>query len=1113
MKKRFLSLFIFIASVFAGGFLLSATANAVPTLPVPNDPTPPIETPVEPTPDPTPNPNPDPTPTPDPSDPDYDGETEENEDAPPVNHCVDQMGAMAWIVCGAINIIATGTDAAMSILSSLLTISMGPEVFDSPLFYIWQFVRNISNILFVIMFLIMIFSHFTQWNIANYALRRALPRLAVVAILVNLSFYISVAAVNLSDIVGVSLVGLFDSIIENAAASGTMTFADIPTWQGITSLAIGGVAAGAGFLALLYFGPTLIFILLPVLLSAVVAILAALFTMAARQALIFLLVMLSPLAFVSLLLSSTEHLFSMWKKFFLQMLIIFPMFAFLFGASRLAGWAIISTATGALQVVLGMAVMAVPLAMTPALLRMSGTVLNKVNDLARRPFAPAQSSLAGYAKEKEMINRARRINQGMGKTYNPSAKLAAFMEKQRALRGEDFNQQSGMLKNRIGAYVDDYVQEHELVKGNRQFKHRLGENAKQAGVDETLASVAKYRRANVLSEASGWTNDTDHIAATARQRRLGKISSAGTDAWMQQWTEEQRNSENNFNDEIYRTGRLGDAYHASERYEALKATNGYAPTEEEQKKIDDYNRFVRPIEGTAYRTDDAKAIAEGKIMRDRSVSRAMETRNMLSRRTYKAYHTLFSDTKLTDDIRRSLVDSFQEHDWDKMEAAIDVMAVRGDYNLIMDEIRNATSAGHLFDSTIQADIASEGNKRLMDTLVKFKSEAAPLAMYCKSMNIRRGKWGNFEGEIRDIMENNLNLNRDQAIDFYFEGKATKNFDAYSVKMAEEQNVSPDAITLKQVSDRIRSEKEADFKAVNIIEWVADKGDLGMAKLLGNISSPGTWKTQDRTVWEFLPDLVKRAADAGNDVDHLTNGANIAGVPIKYLRSAATSGEIDGEVLANLNKMIVGRETEEGYKVNVESLASYFGDMSAKQFAGLKAGQAEAVNDALMGKGAYKAGNISPALLKLLNNAIYDVANGNSTLRQEMNTDIRAKFHVDKQADRKDKREGSDEYLFEGDASRPNISRISDLEPTQLEMFVAMQRNSTELVKNFFNRSELVEKLNDYYLAENGNVTGSWNTDNVADEIQSIVDRLSDSDKLSLDADMKWKLGIGHSPRP
>jgi hypothetical protein len=1111
MKKRFLSLFIFIASVLTGGFLLAANVSALPTLPAePTTPTAPTETPTPTTPT-TPTPETPTTPetpeTPAETNPETPAEGEET-----VNNCSDQMGKMSWAICPITGVIATATDTAMGALEGLLVVNMQSDVFDSPLYYIWEYIRNIANILFVIFFLVIIFSHFTQWNITTYALRRVAPKLLIVAILINLSFYISVAAVNISDIFGVSLVGLFDSIAEGAAASGAMNLADIPTWEALVAGAIGGTAIGAGAIAGLALagGLTgLFFVLLPVLLGAVVAVIAALFTMAARQALIFLLVMLSPLAFASILLSGTENLFNLWKKYFLQMLVIFPMFALLYGASRLAGWAIIATADGMLQVVLGMAVQVVPLVMTPALLRMSGSVLGKVNELVRKPFAPAQGALSRYSQEKQAIARARMVNAGMRGSYNPSAKLAAFLEKQKALRGESLALESKIATYRIGSYVDNYVSAHSLKNGNQELKHKIGYTAKQAGVDELNANIANLNRSSALNEASGWS-DAEHPAKTYGQRKMARIAAKGTQAWMELWTAEQRKLENDFGDEQYRNERLDAAYKAYERVQMGGKNRHFRLRDGDAEKLADYDSFITPIEGTVHRTSlnpgtEAQLIAEGKIMRDRSVARAMTMRNMMNKKTRDAYATLFDDTDKTYSIQYALKQSFKEQDFEKMEAAMAVMGKRGDWNLIQDEIRIATENGAL------GEVDSRANKRLMDALIGVKADHMGLATYAKSMNIRRGKYGNFEGAINELLTANTTWTREQAIDAHWSSKINDyDIDRYlnELKAIDEHDATTREQALAQLVQKKKDAYAKDTMPVGLVDWAKDRGNLGMLKMLGDISNPAIAKTQDRTYWESLTDLMWRA--------NIKPDAGQVGNLIKQIRSAACSGEIDGETLTNMTNHLL--YSMEGYDedetkstkrkvLNRESIAAYFKDMSASQLKGMKAGQLSMVNDALLDqKDAFKNGVVSPELRIYLARAIYQIANGNGMLMSEMNTDIAAKLHIEDFSERGSKFGESKLFtdMWGAPTGDSDIPTIHNLEPELLDVF-ARTASPAEITK-LGSDSDLVRKLVDYRLTGKG---GSYGTGAIDKETQAMFDRLSGVSKDMLDPDVRDKLGYNN----
>ena len=88
--------------------------------------------------------------------------------------------------------------------------------------------------------------------------------------------------------------------------------------------------------------------LIAVIYSAVVA----LIILAARQAIIIVLVFLAPLAFAANILPNTEKWFEKWKDLFTTMLVMYPLISLLFGGSQLIGTTIIASANGSFLIFL-----------------------------------------------------------------------------------------------------------------------------------------------------------------------------------------------------------------------------------------------------------------------------------------------------------------------------------------------------------------------------------------------------------------------------------------------------------------------------------------------------------------------------------------------------------------------------------------------------------------------------------------------------------------------------------------------------------------------------------------------------------------------------------------
>lgn len=313
----------------------------------------------------------------------------ENHDVEVGSVCTDQSGAVGWIICPTTGVIAKASDAIYSMIEDILKINPATLASDSTVHIIWQYVRDITNIVFIIFLLIVVISHLTGFGISNYNLKRILPRLVVITILVNISFIICQLAIDTSNILGSSIRGTLYSIEEQAISQNTNRPIDV-SWNNIIE-AVTGTGVIAGLSITLTSGlSTLFWALIPALIGAIVSVFIGLITISLRQGLVIVLTMIAPLAFVCFLLPNTEGWFKKWKSLFMKMLIFYPMFSFLFGASHIAGWAIITSSvneageTSGFGIIVGLVVQVFPLFGSWSLMKMSGTILGAVSDRLHR---------------------------------------------------------------------------------------------------------------------------------------------------------------------------------------------------------------------------------------------------------------------------------------------------------------------------------------------------------------------------------------------------------------------------------------------------------------------------------------------------------------------------------------------------------------------------------------------------------------------------------------------------------------------------------------------------------------------------------------------------------
>lgn len=253
------------------------------------------------------------------------GGSDGDEDAG-TNKTTCAVEGIGWFVCPVMQFIAKIIDYAYTGVSNLLEVNPISTDTSSPLFVAWSTMRNFANVAFVIVFLIIIYSQITSVGISNYNIKKMLPRLIVAAILVNISYWICAIAVDLSNIAGYSIKSLFDTVVSNIYTTGATVENTNSEWVAYATLILASTAV-------VYAGLSM---LLPVLVGALISIVTALIILAARQALVIILIVLSPLAFVAFLLPNTQGLFTSWRKIFQTLLLMFPIIALIFGGSALA---------------------------------------------------------------------------------------------------------------------------------------------------------------------------------------------------------------------------------------------------------------------------------------------------------------------------------------------------------------------------------------------------------------------------------------------------------------------------------------------------------------------------------------------------------------------------------------------------------------------------------------------------------------------------------------------------------------------------------------------------------------------------------------------------------
>lgn len=338
-------------------------------------------------------------------------ESQDEDEYNPV--CYANSGALGWVLCPIITMASGIGEGMWNQIEEYHMKIPAQKVFESGggVETAWSAVRDIANIVFIILFLFVIFSQLTGVGIDNYGIKRILPKLIIVAVLMNLSYIICELAVDLSNILGMSLNGLLSSQADamnienemNEAASNAAGSIGLTLSSGavvfFTYLKEGSLLGAAGSIGLAVAGIVLI---------VVIAMLTLYVILTIREAGIIMAIVLAPVALVCYMLPNTEKLYKKWFDIFKALLLVYPICGAMVGAGQLAG-AILSTIDNPSMKVAAAIVQVVPFFLVPVVLKSSlalmGNVGARLSNFGRTMGRRASGGLQGAVRNAEGYKR------------------------------------------------------------------------------------------------------------------------------------------------------------------------------------------------------------------------------------------------------------------------------------------------------------------------------------------------------------------------------------------------------------------------------------------------------------------------------------------------------------------------------------------------------------------------------------------------------------------------------------------------------------------------------------------------------------------------------------
>ena len=366
----------------------------------------------------------------------------------------------------------------------------------------WDIFRNIANTFFIIILLIVIFSQLTGVGIDNYGIKKILPKLILAALLINLSYLICVIFVDLSNIVGNGIQQLFNSMGEGLTISEGDYPIDIASQWGstaITGVVILGVAV-VGIWSVV--GSEGIVGLLMVLLIAAISVIVALFflflLLAAREAAIVVLTVISPLAFVCLMLPNTKSFFDKWWKFGGALLLVYPIAGLLVGGGNFVSKLLLVAGAGTggfFSAFMAMIISVVPIFFIPTVLKNSFQALGNLGAKISSVGKTASSRLTG-ATDKTVKGSERwknyQTDRGRQRKINAARRTASrYMDDGKVRAGLSNRQQ-----RRLAQAMSIQLGEEEETRKRENLLHG-GFDAAIAGI-ESSADAASVKNVEAM---------------------------------------------------------------------------------------------------------------------------------------------------------------------------------------------------------------------------------------------------------------------------------------------------------------------------------------------------------------------------------------------------------------------------------------------------------------------------------------------------------------------------------------------------------------------------------------------------------------------------------------
>ncbi len=272
-----------------------------------------------------------------------------------------------FLLCPGQNLLNLIIDFLYGIIENILDWRL-LETSGSQIKSYWEKFLSIANVILVIAFLIIIYSTATSDGLSNYDVKKMLPRIVILAVVINISFYVCAAIVDLCNIAGRGVMALLIGTSPGGEGLGLGEKIGAVVSNVATGVAGGIAGVVAGVILFVSIGP-------PAVLALIVIILALIF----RGVALTMMVIISPIAIALYLFPSAAmnkwHV--KWRDAFIKMLLVYPMFMAVWGGSKLIASVTASTQNPIIGFITSLICTIAPAVAIIPLFKMSGDVMGK----------------------------------------------------------------------------------------------------------------------------------------------------------------------------------------------------------------------------------------------------------------------------------------------------------------------------------------------------------------------------------------------------------------------------------------------------------------------------------------------------------------------------------------------------------------------------------------------------------------------------------------------------------------------------------------------------------------------------------------------------------------